>query len=100
MSAEAPRFLTEDDWAAMFDSFEKSAFRLETLPVYLAQDEYEELPRFLNGEPPPESAENEWIDLIRSSKAAGKTMQRVHVVTPPLSDYLCGRRHVHRIRAR
>jgi hypothetical protein len=33
-------------------------------------------------------AKAEWLELVRSARAAGKRMERVHVVVEPLSDYL------------
>lgn len=76
-------------WDRLWSEFSTCAFRLETLPVYKVEDELAEFERFLRGEPPPpEVADNEWIDGIRAANAAGKVIQRVRVLTPPLGDYL------------
>lgn len=82
--------LDGDEWRPFFDSFQSSAFRLETLPQYLVPGEAEEFRAFLNGEKPPlsELEDNQWTRRVRAHTAAGKVMQRVHVVQQPLSDYL------------
>lgn len=78
---------TADYWA-LFDGFEHTAFRLETLQDYVA-DEDEPLRRFLAGEAPPhDPAKDRWVARIRAAQASGKLMQRVHIVTEPLTDYL------------
>jgi hypothetical protein len=73
----------------LFDNFEHTAYRLETLQYYRADGEAEPLRRFLAGEPQPhDPGKDQWVTRIRAAAAAGKLMQRVHIVTEPLSDYL------------
>jgi hypothetical protein len=82
-------WLTGEDWAAQWRSFTRSAFRLETLPVYKVGPEEEEFQQFLAGEPPPpDSDDTDWIRRVRAYVADGKHVGRVHLVTPPLTDYL------------
>jgi hypothetical protein len=73
-----------------FSTFERSAFRLEVLPAYDVPEEADRLRLFGSGAAmPPRSPENdEWLALVARSVGAGKVMERVHVVTHPLSDYL------------
>ncbi|MEU3233609.1 DUF6879 family protein [Nocardiopsis alba] len=82
--------LEGDAWREFFDAFGDSAFRLETLPVYGVASEDDEFRRFLAGEPRPdeELADSPWLHRVRRFTASGRRVERVHVVTPPLSDYL------------
>ncbi len=78
--------LRGDDFSRLFETFERTAFRLETLSVYDVEEEQEEFADFLAGKPlPPESTDNPWI---RSMTDLGKHVGRVHVLSSPLSDYL------------
>lgn len=82
-------WLTGEAWAEQWRSFRRYAFRLETLPVYKVGPEEEEFQQFLAGDPPPpDSDDTDWIRRLRAYRAAGKHVGRVHVVTPPLTDYL------------
>jgi hypothetical protein len=77
------------EWVALLRGFEHSAFRLEVLQHYAMAYEDDSLRRFLAGEPPVEDpAKEEWLGVVRSARATGKRMERVHVVVEPLSDYL------------
>lgn len=82
-STNAPGF---DDH---FEHAEVNIFRLETLPCYGNSGEDPALAAFEAGEPhlitPGKRA---WITLVRDRTAAGCTMQRVHVVREPITDYL------------
>jgi hypothetical protein len=78
--------LSGDDFGRLFESFERDAFRLETLPVYSIDDEKEEFERFLAGDPmPAEWSDNPWV---RAITGRGKSIARVHVLRSPLTDYL------------
>lgn len=79
-------WLTGDAWEAHWQTFKRSAFRLETLPVYRVGPEEHEFEQFLaTGRVEPA---HDWHDELRAHAAAGRTVGRVHVITPPLSDYL------------
>lgn len=73
-----------------FQHFRYSVFRLETLQTYSGSGEDEGIAAFARGdhEPPPDPAEDEWAALLRANAAAGRTQQRVHVITEPITDYL------------
>lgn len=75
-------------WAGYLGGFRRSAFRLELLPQYLVEPEREPFSAFLAGQPMPEGHNADWHATIRAHVAAGRMMQRVHVVMPPLTDYL------------
>jgi hypothetical protein len=76
-------------WDEMLADFEHTAFRLEVLQHYAVGYEDSPLERFLAGEPrPPAPVLDDWNELVRAASAAGKRMQRVHVVVEPLTPYL------------
>ena len=79
-----------DRLASAFRTFRYSVFRLETLQAYVDPVEIRGLAAFQRGdpEPPPDPVEAEWSALLRAHRDAGRTQQRVHVVTEPISDYL------------
>jgi hypothetical protein len=80
-----------EDLGALFSTFKRSAFRLETLSVYSVDedDEREAFRLFLGGKPQPSwSRDRGWPKFVSSACAAGKIMQRVRVLSFPLTDYL------------
>lgn len=84
--------LTRDEFQRLFVTFEHTAFRLEVRDFYNIAGEADDFQRFLNGEHLDKRAEAEarrpWLDKMRAATAAGKRVERVRVVTEPLSDYL------------
>ncbi|MER7751495.1 DUF6879 family protein [Kitasatospora sp. NPDC097643] len=78
--------LNGTEFGRLFETFERTAFRLETLDLYDIEDEREEFEAFLEGKPmPPEWSDNPWV---RSMTRLGKSVSRVHVLKSPLTDYL------------
>lgn len=72
-----------------FDSlFRHRVFRLETLDQYDAENEHEPYARFLAGEQADLAWREPWKRLVRETRASGRIMQRVHVVSEPVSDYV------------
>lgn len=72
-----------------FDSlFKHRVFRLETLDYYYAENEREPYARFLAGQPADWTWREPWKRLVRETCASGRIMQRVHVVSEPVSDYI------------
>ncbi|MGK5533572.1 DUF6879 family protein [Streptomyces sp. URMC 129] len=72
-----------------FDSFEREAFRLETLDNYNIPRSEGSFASFLAGKEQPESFKNsEWVTTVRDATRAGKRMYRVHILSRPLTDYL------------
>lgn len=77
------------EFDAVFDRFQATAFRLETLPRY-ADDDDEEFTVFLAGKPLPERSPRTvpWLRRVADTTAAGARWQLVHVLRRPLTDYL------------
>ncbi|MEU8538443.1 DUF6879 family protein [Streptomyces sp. NPDC048717] len=81
-----PDLVTGEEFGRLFEIFERTAFRLETLDVYDVEDEREEMSRFFAGEDMgPEWEDNPWV---RSMTDQGKQVSRVHVLASPLTEYL------------
>ena len=68
--------------------FRRRVFRLETLDWYDAPNEREPYAGFLAGKPADWTWREPWKRLVRDVRASGRIMQRVHVVTEPVSDYI------------
>lgn len=68
--------------------FTRSAYRLETLDEYDSPKTRIRVSRFLAGEPDPPEIRTYWDRVVTEGRQAGKTMQRVHLVAEPLTDYL------------
>ncbi|GAA0620147.1 hypothetical protein GCM10010174_43320 [Kutzneria viridogrisea] len=75
-------------WRHIFDSYEHEAFRLETHQVYSVPGEQEELNSFLRTGKLELGPDDPWLVRIRAYRDSGRRVIRVHVVTPPLTDYL------------
>jgi len=76
-------------WNQMLRGFDHTAFRLEVCQSYSMPYEDESFRRFLDGQDPAHDPSlEEWLELVRAARAAGKRMERVHVVAEPLTDYL------------
>jgi hypothetical protein len=77
---------------ALFDHFKHTAWRLEARDNYAEPGENEALQRFRAGEraDSPWFAEwfRSWSDSVQKWTRAGKRMERVRVVTEPLSEYI------------
>ncbi|MEU4891653.1 DUF6879 family protein [Streptomyces sp. NPDC044780] len=72
----------------LFDSFEREAFRLETLDDYSGSGNTDMYRRFIAGEPTPEDYNAEWVAELRSHTSKGKRVYRVHILARPLTPYL------------
>jgi hypothetical protein len=74
-----------------FLRFERSAFRLETLEQYLVECEKVPFQEFRSGEPLPSARQGdiaEWDRIVTANIAAGKKMQRIHVLPERMTPYL------------
>ena len=77
------------EFSRLFDQFEHTAYRLETLQTYREPTEAEPLEAFLDGrQPQVHPGKRSWMAFVREARARGRIMQRVHAVVEPLSDYL------------
>lgn len=75
--------------AELFETFRESAFRLEALQYYVLAEDEPRRRAFREGRPlPPRPGKSDSMRLVRNAVAAGRLVQRVHVVDLPLSDYL------------
>jgi hypothetical protein len=78
--------ISEEGLAEYFSNFTSSAFRLETLDTYLVDSEADYFERFLaGGDLPDDWKENPWV---RGITEGGRKLQRVHVLSSPLTEYL------------
>lgn len=78
------------EFSAWFRRFRHSCFRLETLQCYGASGEDDSIRVFLAGQTPqPHPGKREWVALVTAAVEDGRTMQRVHVVIEPITDYVC-----------
>ena len=84
------RLLKGEEFEGKFHTYRSSVFRLETLQVYADSGEDDAIEAFERGDlsPPPDPEQDAWEAMIRANRAAGRTMQRVHVVTEPLTPYM------------
>jgi hypothetical protein len=72
----------------LFETYQRSAFRLETRQIYHIPDEQDQFHQFLRGEPGGVDEDSlEWEALVRANVVAGKTMQRAKLVRRPFTDY-------------
>lgn len=79
--------LSGEEFRRLFDTFEHTAFRLETHERYVDEEEQEPLRRFLAGEPPDDAWFMDWYEAVEQITAQGRRMERVRVVSEPHSDY-------------
>lgn len=88
LSKTMPTKLELKEFGHLFEGFRHSAFRLETLDNYLVPEEEGIYARFLKGETPPPSVNEDWCQLVRRNTRSGKSMERVHVISIPPSQYV------------
>jgi hypothetical protein len=81
--------MNQDDYGALFERFERSAFRLEARDQYAVEDEQQDLAAFLNGQqiPPRTPRYDSWLALVARATSSGRTVERVRIVARPLTDY-------------
>ncbi|HEV2451955.1 MAG TPA: hypothetical protein VGS62_08505 [Streptosporangiaceae bacterium] len=80
--------LDGEDWQRFFDSFTRSAWRLELHPVYAMPQEVESISRWRAGERLSEDHWSSWMERVAGYRASGRSIGRVHVVRRPFSEYL------------
>jgi hypothetical protein len=79
--------LTGAEFRRLCETFEHTAFRLETRERYFDEEEQEPLRRFLAGQPPDDAWFMDWYEAVAQMAAGGRRMERVRVVSEPHSDY-------------
>ncbi|WP_033290441.1 DUF6879 family protein [Amycolatopsis jejuensis] len=75
------------EFAELLRSFERSAWRWECQGTYREPDEQEPLQSWRDGHPDYAFLQP-WFDQIRAQRAAGKTFERVRLLTDPPTEYL------------
>ena len=81
--------ITLEQLAKYFTSlFQHRAFRLETLDFYDAANEREPYAAFLAGQPVDPAWRRPWQGLVRGVRESGRMMERVHIVSEPVTDYI------------
>ena len=78
------------DLGELLSSFQRSAFRLETLDRYTIPGEEAWLEAFRrDGSIPDLTPETyPWLKLVADATAAGRIVQRIHIVGQPPSEYI------------
>ncbi|MDO8508635.1 MAG: hypothetical protein Q7S27_03035 [Nanoarchaeota archaeon] len=71
-----------------FNEFKKYAFRLEVLQSYSLEEEKDPFEKFLKEEKVTKEDNEDWLEFIQKAKSRGAIVQRVRVVSFPLSDYM------------
>jgi hypothetical protein len=81
--------MTADDFGRLFENFARSAFRIEARDHYDVPDERDDFATFRAGKSRPRRAPgvDAWLALVASATASGRTVDRIRLVTRPLSDY-------------
>lgn len=80
--------LDGDAWRTFFDSYQREAFRLETLPTYSVGSERAEYEHFLATGELHIPDDDSWLTRVRHFRDTGRWIGRVHVLSRPLTDYL------------
>lgn len=81
--------ITRQELGRFLAEFEHTAYRLELLSAYADSGESAAIKAFLAGQQPDiYPGKQGWMRKVAVATAEGRLMQRVHVVTEPLSPYL------------
>ncbi len=80
--------LDGEGWRTFFDSYQKEAFRLETLPSYSVGSEQAEYETFLATGKVDIPDDDSWLVRVRRFRRTGRWIGRVHVISRPLTEYL------------
>jgi hypothetical protein len=84
-----PDVITLDQLGRDFTGlFRRRVFRMEILDFYDAENEREPYTRFLAGEHVDPTWRKPWQGLVHGVCQSERIMQRVHVVSEPVSDYI------------
>jgi len=71
-----------------FNSFQKSAFRVEILQRYNVDEEREAYEFFMKNKKVPDWLWEDWRDIVRQAESRWAIMQRVHLIQFPISSYV------------
>jgi hypothetical protein len=70
-----------------FETFQKSAFRLEGLPQYIVDEEKDAYAEFIELGTLPSNKDSDWAKIVKSSTKSDKTMQRLRLLSDELTTY-------------
>jgi hypothetical protein len=89
LADECSAVMELDAFGALFEWFERSAFRVEARDRYDVDEERAAFARFLQGRAlvPRNAATDPWLALLAAARAAGRRIERVRIVGEPLTDY-------------
>lgn len=76
-----------DIFAEKIKNFTHEAFRLETLPEYRVDGEWQHFQAYLAGKPTV-FEKNDWHDLIAQHRTAGRKMIRLRLLPEDMTPYL------------
>ncbi len=82
--------LTPTDFDDAFRHFRRTAFRLETRPVYTVDVERQAYADYQRGEPLPADQYPfyaTWLDKVRAATVAGRRLERVRILDSPPTTY-------------
>jgi hypothetical protein len=79
--------MSEVELGGLLSSFSRSARRFEVRERYNSEVGREPLRRFLAGEPDDFAWHRDWMEMVERDRRAGKTWQRIRIVSVPPSDY-------------
>jgi uncharacterized protein DUF6879 len=85
-----PRPVSDDQFARLLATFERTAFHFETRPFYVLGAERQYLERFLAGSPvPPPDVDwhQGWLEQVATLTRQGKHVSRVRVLDEPPTGY-------------
>ncbi len=79
--------LTDEEFEGLLTGFAREAVHLETRDAYGTEVELPRLAKWAAGEPEDHEWLQDWCATLRGHRQAGRSVQRVRVVSEPLSDY-------------
>lgn len=81
--------LGPEQWARYFAEplFQRSAWRFEAQPTYTMPREQERIALWRTGVPKPADHNQAWHDRVRWHVSQGRSISRVRLVQPPLTEY-------------
>jgi hypothetical protein len=82
-----PDLVAGPDFWRLFETFARTAWRLEARDFYDAPGEEGQLRRWLAGEPDDLEWHKPWLDSLRAARVAGRRYERVRCVGDDLTDY-------------
>lgn len=71
----------------LFLTFEKYAFRLETLPTYTVESESEDFKYYCATGKIRNNTNNEWINFVQNVVLSGRKVKRLRLVSDELTQY-------------